>query len=400
MAALSLSGLRLLFERARVDVVAHIVAAAIAVGSVATRLPTVSVAGWACGLLSALGLRYLVARTFIKSGPSAYPWAWEGAAGLISFIVGLMWGVLALVQNQVPLYAQNTLIVATAAVSAIGLWSLASSRSTFPAFMLGLLIPWALCLATADTPLSAVAVAFAALSVIYLGLFVFIHRQADELLRLRPEYAAMVRQTAVPQHDAKPNVAARQAGEPSLLTFMTTLGEREQRPYAGVRRRASDFRDRTNPPVAPKSSSFGQIKIHDVISEPPPDPASVSILLVEDNIDNQLVALHLLEKRGYKVVIANNGREALAAVERQRFQLILMDLQMPEMSGLEVTAAIRLREKTSAKRIPIVALTANTASESREICLAAGMDDFLSKPINRTRLYASIDAQLAKKRVN
>ena len=100
------------------------------------------------------------------------------------------------------------------------------------------------------------------------------------------------------------------------------------------------------------------------------------------------------------MVISNNGREALSAVEKQRFSLILMDLQMPEMSGLEATAAIRLREKSGAKRIPIIALTANAASESREVCLAAGMDDFLTKPINRAKLYASIDAQLTKKRTN
>ena len=395
MAMPSLSGLRLQFERERIDVVAQIVAAAIAVGSVATSLPVVSIAGWACGLLSVLGLRYLVARAFIKTGPPAYPWAWESAAGLIGFIVGLMWGVLALVQNRIPLYAQDTLVVVTATISAVGLWSTATSRSTFPAFMLGLLIPWGLCLASADAPPSAVV--FAAFSVIYLGLFVLVHRQANALLR--HETVTTARLTA-PQHE-KPNVAPRQViVESSLLTFMTTPGEREQRPYAGLRRRASDFRVEANPPAPPKSSSFGQIKIHDAITTQPPDPASVSILLVEDNIDNQLVALHLLQKRGYQVVIASNGREALSAVERQRFSLILMDLQMPEMSGLEATAAIRLREKTGAKRIPIIALTANAASESREICLAAGMDDFLSKPINRTRLFASIDAQLTKKRTN
>ena len=107
-----------------------------------------------------------------------------------------------------------------------------------------------------------------------------------------------------------------------------------------------------------------------------------------------MLTLHLLQKRGYRVVIANNGREALAAVERQRFELILMDIQMPEMGGLEATAAIRLKEKQSAKRVPIVALTANPISESREICLATGMDDYLQKPISRARLFATLDAHL------
>ena len=147
-------------------------------------------------------------------------------------------------------------------------------------------------------------------------------------------------------------------------------------------------------------SSFGQSKIKDISTrEPDPiNPADCTVLVVEDNLDNQLVALHLLQKRGYRVVIANNGREALTAFERQRFDLILMDLQMPEMGGLETTAAIRLKEKNGVKRIPIVALTASPATESREICLAAGMDDYLSKPLNRSRLFAIIDLQLRKKR--
>ena len=393
----SLPALRLLFDRTRFDVLAQIAAAAIVVGVVALSIPAVSVAGWASGLLSALGLRYIIARAFRHTSPTHHLWAWEGAAGLIAFIVGLMWGVLALVQNRIPLYAQDTLVVVTAAVSAVGLWSAASSRSVFPAFMFGLLIPWALCLASVDSPPSSVAIAFSAFSVIYLGLFVFVHRQAGELLR--HQSVAETRLSA-PASALKPTVATQPVAEPSVLTFMTTLGEREPPAYSGLRRRASDFRADTPPPPAPKSSSFGQIKLHDAIVKPLPDPADIIILLVEDNIDNQLVALHLLQKRGYQVVISNNGREALSAVEKQRFSLILMDLQMPEMSGLEATAAIRLREKSGAKRIPIIALTANAASESREVCLAAGMDDFLTKPINRAKLYASIDVQLTKKRTN
>jgi two-component system, sensor histidine kinase and response regulator len=96
--------------------------------------------------------------------------------------------------------------------------------------------------------------------------------------------------------------------------------------------------------------------------------------------------------------VANNGREALALVEKQRFDLILMDIQMPEMGGLEATAAIRLREKAGAPRIPIVALTAHALPGDREICLAAGMDDYLTKPINRSKLYTVIETHLSARK--
>ena len=175
-----------------------------------------------------------------------------------------------------------------------------------------------------------------------------------------------------------------------------SLSDRNTPAYSGEKRRASDQRSSAILATTPKGSSFGQIKIYDLVSPEPLDPSTCTILVVEDNIDNQLLTLHLLQKRGYRVVIANNGREALAAVERQRFELILMDIQMPEMGGLEATAAIRLKEKQGAKRVPIIALTANPISESREICLATGMDDYLQKPISRTRLFATLDAQLKK----
>ena len=219
-----------------------------------------------------------------------------------------------------------------------------------------------------------------------------------ELVRLQNQTARVVRPLAsVAAATTKAQPVTSSVLADSAMTAVT-LAERNSRPYSGVKRRASDYRMDTRAPELPiKSSSFGQIKINDLTNSEPIDPATCTILVVEDNIDNQLVALHLLQKRGYQVVIANNGREALAAVERQRFELILMDVQMPEMGGLEATAAIRLKEKQGAKRIPIIALTANLVSESREICLAAGMDDYLNKPISRTRLFAALDTQLKKK---
>jgi PAS domain S-box-containing protein len=117
----------------------------------------------------------------------------------------------------------------------------------------------------------------------------------------------------------------------------------------------------------------------------------LKILLVEDNTINQILAERLVRKRGDHMVIANNGPEALLALENQRFDLILMDIQMPDMSGIEVTAAIRRRERSTGGHIPIIATTASAMKEDRERCLAAGMDAYLSKPIDRDALYEAID---------
>jgi signal transduction histidine kinase/DNA-binding response OmpR family regulator len=125
------------------------------------------------------------------------------------------------------------------------------------------------------------------------------------------------------------------------------------------------------------------------------EPASeaqqpLRILLAEDNLVNQKVAARLLQKQGHTVTIANHGREALADWEQQEFDLILMDVQMPEMDGLETTAAIRLRERTSGAHVPIIALTAHAMSGDRETCLAAGMDGFVTKPIRKDDLFREI----------
>jgi two-component system, sensor histidine kinase and response regulator len=112
-----------------------------------------------------------------------------------------------------------------------------------------------------------------------------------------------------------------------------------------------------------------------------PSGRPLRVLLVEDNTVNQLVARRLLEKNGHAVVIAENGRIALDALDEADFDMVLMDVQMPEMDGLAATAAIRRREAGTGRRLPIVALTANALKGDRERCLAAGMDGYVAKPV-------------------
>ncbi|MBM4089314.1 MAG: response regulator [Planctomycetes bacterium] len=118
---------------------------------------------------------------------------------------------------------------------------------------------------------------------------------------------------------------------------------------------------------------------------------SLQILLAEDGLVNQKLAVCLLEKRGHAVVVADNGREALAAFERQTFDVVLMDVQMPEMDGLEATAAIRAQEKSTGRHVPIIAMTAAAMKGDREKCLEAGMDHYVSKPLRPDELYEIVE---------
>ena len=123
------------------------------------------------------------------------------------------------------------------------------------------------------------------------------------------------------------------------------------------------------------------------------------ILLVEDNNVNQVFALRLLQKAGHTVALAGNGREALIALDSESFDVVLMDVQMPEMDGFEATAAIREKEKGSGNHLPIIAMTAHAMVGDKERCLAAGMDDYITKPIRRQELadvlkrYSSVAAE-------
>jgi two-component system, sensor histidine kinase and response regulator len=118
------------------------------------------------------------------------------------------------------------------------------------------------------------------------------------------------------------------------------------------------------------------------------------ILLAEDNIVNQRLIVRLLQKRGHTMLVANTGREALAALEQHPVDLVLMDVQMPEMDGLEATAVIREKERQRGGHLPIIALTAHAMKGDAERCLAAGMDSYVSKPINAQTLSEAISRVL------
>ncbi|HEV2276545.1 MAG TPA: response regulator [Acidobacteriaceae bacterium] len=123
-----------------------------------------------------------------------------------------------------------------------------------------------------------------------------------------------------------------------------------------------------------------------------PSGRSLRVLLAEDNPVNQTLAVRVLERLGHKVQVANNGREAIGRAQAEQFDIILMDVQMPEMDGLEATTAIRAAEAGTGKHVPIVAMTAHAMKGDREKCLSAGMDGYLAKPIRIDDLKQAISA--------
>jgi CheY-like chemotaxis protein len=181
------------------------------------------------------------------------------------------------------------------------------------------------------------------------------------------------------------------------LVLLSSLGRREETAHL--------FAANLTKPVKPS-------QLYDVLAKlfwregdgPAPAPTPVAagtagpddcfmdrILLAEDNAVNQKVALTMLQKLGFRADVAANGLEVLAAVERQPYDVILMDVQMPEMDGLEATRQLAKLRPDPARRPWIIALTANAMQGDREMCLAAGMDDYISKPIKRTELLAAIE---------
>lgn len=123
---------------------------------------------------------------------------------------------------------------------------------------------------------------------------------------------------------------------------------------------------------------------------PAPSTSKLNILVADDNLVNLRLARRLLEKQGHSAVAVGSGREALLALQQQNFDLALMDVQMPDMDGFETTKAIRVQERTSGKHLPIVAMTAHAMSGDRERCLEAGMDSYVTKPVDAMKLFTAI----------
>jgi two-component system, sensor histidine kinase and response regulator len=126
----------------------------------------------------------------------------------------------------------------------------------------------------------------------------------------------------------------------------------------------------------------------------------LSILVAEDNSVNQRLAARMLEKRGHRVTLAGNGQEALDALAREDFDIVFMDVQMPEMDGMTATSLLRQREQGSAKHQVVIALTAHALKGDEERCLAAGMDGYLSKPIRPQELDDILSRRLVTRRIS
>jgi len=182
-------------------------------------------------------------------------------------------------------------------------------------------------------------------------------------------------------------------GEGSTFHFTAHFGVSQQHNTGSVKS--------LNPPE-PQAFVIGRkTPDHPINDAARPKPATekklskqrpLQILLAEDNEVNQRLAVRLLEKQGHQVVIAANGREALNALEQQPFDAILMDVQMPEMNGFEATAAIREKERKLHTHTPIIAMTARAIKGDREDCLAAGMDGYISKPVQARELFEIVDS--------
>ena len=195
----------------------------------------------------------------------------------------------------------------------------------------------------------------------------------------------------------------REVGSPSPIIMMLTSGDR---PRDIARCEHLGARAYLMKPIK-QSELFDAIMLALGITTPEeesrltPLPASAGgqlslrVLVAEDSLVNQKLARALLEKWGHRVWIANNGKEAVAATQSHTFDLILMDVQMPEMDGLEATAVIRKRQTAGEARIPIVAMTAHAMTGDRERCLAAGMDAYVSKPVRTRKLAEVIDKLFA-----
>jgi two-component system, sensor histidine kinase and response regulator len=141
----------------------------------------------------------------------------------------------------------------------------------------------------------------------------------------------------------------------------------------------------------PESTPAQTLLTRQSIADSGKPAASLRILVAEDNAVNQMLVTRLLQKRGHSVMVVGNGRDALGALVQGTYDLILMDMQMPEMDGFEATSELRRREKQTGRHLPVIALTAHAMKGDRERCLDAGMDGYLAKPIRAQALYELLE---------
>ena len=184
-----------------------------------------------------------------------------------------------------------------------------------------------------------------------------------------------------------------------VLSSATTQGDTLRCKDLGVSRhilkpvKSQELRDALCQAVEQSIGTTNQTPVESrpVLPTPGAKVLKLRVLLAEDNIVNQRVAQRILEKAGHSVVVVDNGGKAVDAFFQEHFDLILMDVQMPVMDGLEATAAIREREEWTERRTPIVALTAHAMSGDRERCIESGMDDYIQKPIDASEMLSTIE---------
>jgi len=184
-----------------------------------------------------------------------------------------------------------------------------------------------------------------------------------------------------------------------LLSSAEEKGDRKRAKELGISdvlikpvRRSKLYNSIVSALVKKEKAKVSETKIESALKGKP-----LKVLLAEDNLINQKLAVRILEKQGWKATVANNGREAVEWIEKNGFDFVLMDVQMPEMDGLEATKEIREKEKITGKHIPIVALTAHAFREDEKKCLSAGMDGYTTKPIKIQELFKIIEDILKEK---
>jgi two-component system, sensor histidine kinase and response regulator len=216
-----------------------------------------------------------------------------------------------------------------------------------------------------------------------------------DLQNTQPDGFTFARRLKKQKSKVKPRLilltAAGQRGDPALCRDLD-IGAYLLKPISG-----SDVLDAIRRVMGPPStSSTPSVVTRHTLRE---GRRRLRVLLAEDNPVNRVVASRMLERQGHVVVMVPDGRQAVAALERESFDLVLMDVQMPEMDGYEATAAIRRKEAKDGGHLPIIALTAHALQGDKEKCLRAGMDSYVSKPIDAEKLFDAIDGLIAIPRV-